>query len=210
MSWQPRSRSMQQSGFGATTSESHVKRSLDQSLITAARHRPPTHDPRREIQDHCHVKPALCGGNGGDICRPFFVRPWCRKISFSDSGSHGMRSVSAGGHHPTPFAFGTSCCFPHQPRHAFARAATPLLFSLAVQTRTAVSAVMSAKSLSNRFGQLSIFSLALADRTFAPGRQATLRDIEHSAPDHNGKFLLVFFDKLIHHLISQECCSLLF
>jgi hypothetical protein len=69
-----------------------------------------------------------------------------------------------------------------------------------MQARAAVSALMSAQFLSKLFYELGIFSLALTGRTLAPSVKATFRDIEHSAHDHNGKFLLVLFNKLIVHL----------
>src|SRR6266567_4124662 len=47
-------------------------------------------------------------------------------------------------------------------------------------------------------------SFALTGRALAPGIQATFRDSENLAHDHDSKFALVLFDKLIFHLDSRE------
>src|SRR5438552_2532949 len=115
-----------------------------------------------------------------------------------------MGDVSSGRQHPTAFAFGAEPCCPHEPGYPFARAADSLLTEFDMQTGTAISALMVLKSLSKLLGQLSIFSLSLADRALAPRIKATFRDVEHSAHDDDGKLLLVFFDKPIDHLLSRE------
>src|SRR6266516_4473510 len=115
-----------------------------------------------------------------------------------------MGSISPRGDYPTWFAFGAQSCFTHQAGHPFTRAADPLVAQFGVQARTSISAVMSTKPLPDLFGEQSIFSLALAGRALAPRVIATFRDRKHSAHDHNGKFLLVLFNKLILHLDSRE------
>jgi hypothetical protein len=79
---------------------------------------------------------------------------------------------------------------------------------------------MGAKHLSNLLRDLSIFSVALTGGTLAPSVEATFRDSKHTAHHHDGKFVLVLFDKLIFHLdsrekmliaffsISRSCCTL--
>lgn len=63
---------------------------------------------------------------------------------------------------------------------------------------------MGLKSLLKLFRELSIFSLALAHRAFAPSVIAALRDAKHSAHHDDGKFLLVFLNTLRDHLFSRE------
>src|SRR5690349_3234964 len=114
-----------------------------------------------------------------------------------------MAGVSAGSQYPTPFAPGTQLRLSHQPSYPFARTPHPLFVQFDMQARTPISALMGVKFLSNGFCQLGIFSFALTGGTLAPGVQATFRDAEHSAHDNNGKILLVFFNKLIDHLLSR-------
>src|SRR5581483_8263971 len=115
-----------------------------------------------------------------------------------------MRKIAACGEHASPFAFGTQARLTHQLGNSFARDASSPILQLDMQAWTAVSATMSAKFLSNLFGELGIFSLALTGWTLAPSVKATFRDTKHSAHDDNGEFLLVLFDKLVFHLDSRE------
>src|ERR687888_82501 len=100
-----------------------------------------------------------------------------------------MRKIAVGGEHAPPFAFGAQACLTHQPSDSFARDASSPILQLNMQAWTAVSATMSAKFLSNLFGESGIFSLALTGWTLAPGVKATFRDSKHSAHDHDGEFL---------------------
>lgn len=115
-----------------------------------------------------------------------------------------MRSVSAGGRHPALFASGAHIRFTHQPGHVLARRASPLIFQLTMDARTAISALMARKYLSNLFGKPSIFSLALTGRALAPGVKATFRDSKYVTHEHDGKFALVVVNKLLVHLESRE------
>src|SRR5512133_4321334 len=115
-----------------------------------------------------------------------------------------MGSISPRGNYPTSFASGAEIRLMHQAGHPFTRAADPSVAQFGVQARTSISAMMSTKPLPDLFGEQSIFSLALAGRALAPRIIATFRDRKHSAHDHNGKFLLVLFNKLILHLDSRE------
>ena len=115
-----------------------------------------------------------------------------------------MRGISACSEYPLPFAFRTQPCLTHQSGNPLASKASSPITQFRMQARAAVSALMSAKFLSNLFYELGIFSLALRDRTLAPGVKATFRYAEHSAHDDNGEFLLVLFNKLIFYLDSRE------
>src|SRR6266446_8618162 len=115
-----------------------------------------------------------------------------------------MGSVSFGGQHPTSFAPGAQVCLTHQPRHPFAREASPVVLQLCMDARTPISASVCDKDLPDLASQLSIFSAASADRTLAPGVESAFGNAKHLAHDHNGKLLLVLFDKLIFHLLSRE------
>jgi hypothetical protein len=66
------------------------------------------------------------------------------------------------------------------------------------------SASVCDKDLPDLASQLSIFSVASADRTLAPGVEAAFGNAKHLAHDHDGKRLLVLFDKLLFHLLSRE------
>jgi len=57
---------------------------------------------------------------------------------------------------------------------------------------------MQGKRLSNLLNDLSIFSLVLA------GVKAAFRDSKNTAHHHDGKFLLMLFNKLIFYLLSRE------
>src|SRR5712691_30072 len=115
-----------------------------------------------------------------------------------------MGGVSPGGHDSPALSSRTEIGLAHQPGHPFARDASPLLTQLDVETRTAISALMSTKPLSKLFCELGIFSRVLADRALQPGVIATLVYSEHTAHDHNRKFLLILFNELISHLDSRE------
>src|SRR5258708_13241775 len=115
-----------------------------------------------------------------------------------------MGGVSFGGEHPTMFAGGCSFCRKHQASQSFARDASPLIAQFPVDARTPISALVLFKHLPNLLGEESIFSFALTGRALAPGIKATFRDSENLAHDHNSKFVLVLFDKLIFHLDSRE------
>src|SRR5450759_5896766 len=90
---------------------------------------------------------------------------------------------------------------------------------ISVDTWCAISPLMLFKYLPDLLGQLSIFSLPSADWTFAPGVKAAFRDREHMTHHHDGKFMLVLFNKTIFHLyfrekilttffrISRSCCT---
>ncbi len=132
-----------------------------------------------------------------------------------------MGSVSSGGQHPPPFALGIQLCLTHQPGHPFAGDASPLILADSRWMRgLPYLPRWVANTCSNLLGELSIFSFAPTGRTLAPGIQATFRDSKHVAHDHDRKFLLVLFDKLIFHLdsrekmlttffsISRSCCTL--
>src|SRR5215471_10225640 len=73
-----------------------------------------------------------------------------------------------------------------------------------MNTRTAISLSMSVKYLSNLFSEQSIFSLASTGGTLAPGIKSAFGDTKHLAHDHDGKLMLVLFNKLIFHLDSRE------
>ena len=66
-----------------------------------------------------------------------------------------------------------SCGTSHQSGDPFAGDASSLIAQFPVDARTPISALMSGKDLLNFFGELSIFSFALADRTLEPGIIAT-------------------------------------
>src|SRR5579875_2501232 len=134
----------------------------------------------------------------------FFIGLWCRKIPIQGVRSHRMSWVPAGGQHTPPVAFRVRCDLPHQSGHPFARDASSLLVQFGMQARAAVSAMIRVKLLSNLLRELGIFSFALTGGTLSPGREATFRDLKHSAHDDNGEFLLVLIDKLIFHLDSRE------
>lgn len=131
-----------------------------------------------------------------------------------------MCHISPGGQHPTSFAPGAHVRLTHKSSHPLARDASPLILQLSIDTRTPISASMRDKDLPNLLRKLSIFSLALAGRTLAPGIKATFRDSKHLAHGHDGKFLLVLFNTLLSHLdsrekmlttffsISRSCCTL--
>ncbi len=108
------------------------------------------------------------------------------------------------GEHSPPLAFRTQPCLMHQPSNPLASDTTLPITQLCMQAWAAVSALMSAKFLSNLFYELGIFSLVLTSRTLAPSVKATFRDIEHSVPDDKGEFLLVLLNKLTFHLDSRE------
>ena len=101
-------------------------------------------------------------------------------------------------------ASGAHVRFTHQPGHPLARRASPLIFQFTMDARTAISASMGDKDLSNLASSLSIFSFVLTGRTLAPGVKAAFRDSEHVAHHHDGKFVLVLFNKLLFHLESRE------
>jgi hypothetical protein len=115
-----------------------------------------------------------------------------------------MSCVSVGGQHPTPFAPGTQFCLTHQSSYPFAGDASPPVFEVTMDAWTPISALVGNKDLPNLLREESIFSLALAGRTLAPGIKAAFRDSKHVAHPHNGKFVLVLFDKPIFHLDSRE------
>jgi hypothetical protein len=73
-----------------------------------------------------------------------------------------------------------------------------------VKAWTPLSLRVRGKHLSNLFRKLSIFSLASTGGTLAPGVEAAFRDVKNLAHHHNGKFLLVLFNKLLLHLDSYE------
>src|SRR5260370_29139975 len=105
-----------------------------------------------------------------------------------------MCHIGPGGQHPTAFAPGTHVRVTHTSGHPLARDASPLILQLSIDTRTPISASMRNKDLPNLLRKLSIFSLARACRTLAPGRKATFRDSKHLAHGHDGQFLLVLFN----------------
>src|SRR5579883_1103868 len=129
---------------------------------------------------------------------------WCRTIPIEGVRSHRMSWVLAGGQYTPPVAFRTQPCFTHQPGPPFARDASSLIVQFGMQARAAVSAMMRVNLLSHLLRALGIFSFALTGGTLSPGKEATFRDLKHSAPDDNGEFLLVLVDKRIFHLDSRE------
>jgi hypothetical protein len=118
--------------------------------------------------------------------------------------SHGMRRLSPGSLHPTPFAPGCEASLTHQPSYPFARDVSSLVAQLNLNTRTAVSLLMILKDLSNVGGELSIFSSASTGRTLTPGVESAFGNAKHLAHHHNGKLVLVLFNKLILHFCSRD------
>jgi hypothetical protein len=84
------------------------------------------------------------------------------------------------------------------------RMGAPLVLQLPLDARTPISASVPDKDLPNLLCELSIFSLALAGRALTPGIKAAFRDSKHVTHDHDRKFVLLLFDKLIFHLESRE------
>ncbi len=115
-----------------------------------------------------------------------------------------MGRISLRGDHPTSFAFGAHPRFTHEPGYAFTRASDPLLVQLSMNAWAPIPLSMRTKDLSNVGGQLSIFSTAPTGGARAPGIKAAFRNFQDSAHHHNGKLLLVLFNKLIFHLDSRE------
>ena len=115
-----------------------------------------------------------------------------------------MRRVSAGGQRAALFAPGADFRLTHQPGYPFAGGSTPLIFQFSIDTRASISALVCEKHLPDCLRQLSIFSGALAGRALAPGIKATFRDSKDIAHDHDGKCVLVLFNKLLFHLESRE------
>ena len=69
---------------------------------------------------------------------------------------------------------------------------------------TPLAASVGDKDLPDLASQLSIFSVASADRTLAPGVESAFGNAKHLAHDHDGKLLLVLFDQLLFHWLSRE------
>lgn len=115
-----------------------------------------------------------------------------------------MGGVSLAGEHPTMFAPGCYLCLTHQASHSFAGEASALIAQFPVDARTPISTLVLFKHLPNLLSEESIFSFALTGRALAPSIQATFRDSENVAHDHDRKFLLVLFDTLLFHLDSRE------
>jgi hypothetical protein len=94
--------------------------------------------------------------------------------------------------------------FTHEPSYSFARTMDPLLVEFGMHTRTPIHFAMREKNLPNLGHDESIFSFAPAGWALAPCIIATFRDSEYPAHGHNGKLLLLLFDKLLFHLDSRE------
>ena len=56
------------------TEQRHAQSIASQRRGHAIGHRPAYDDPRVQIHHHCHVQPALVGGNVRDVADPFLVR----------------------------------------------------------------------------------------------------------------------------------------
>jgi hypothetical protein len=69
---------------------------------------------------------------------------------------------------------------------------------------TPISASVCDKDLPDLTSESSIFSVVLAGSTLAPGVESTFGNAKDLAHHHDGKFMLVLFDKLIYHLLSRE------
>ena len=95
-----------------------------------------------------------------------------------------MGDVSFGRHHSMPLAPGTHLCLTHQSSHPFAGDASPLIAQLLVNARTAISALMGDEHLSDLLRDLSIFSVALTDRTLARLRKTHFPRLQarHTSP----------------------------
>src|SRR5579883_2445205 len=115
-----------------------------------------------------------------------------------------MSGIAFGGLDPTRFSPGTHLRLTHQSRPPLASDASPLVFQLAMDAWAPVSASVRDNDLPDLLNQLSIFSAASAGRTLAPGGESAFGNAKHLAPHHNGKLVLVLFNKLIDHLLSRE------
>lgn len=115
-----------------------------------------------------------------------------------------MGRIAFGGQHTPPFAQGPDIRLTHQPGYSFAGGSVSLIFQFTMNAWTPVSASMGHKDLPNFLCELSIFSGMLAGRTLAPGRESAFGNVKHLAHHHDGKFVLVLFNKLIFHLLSRE------
>ena len=107
-------------------------------------------------------------------------------------------------HYSASFAFRGDPMFTHEPSYSLARTMDSLLFEFGMNARTPVHLAMREKDLPDLGNNESIFSFALAGWALAPCIIATFRDTEYPAHGHNGKPLLVLFNKLIFHLDSRE------
>lgn len=77
--------------------------------------------------------------------------------------------------------------------------------SYALQQETSQSdASVCDKVMPDLLSQLSIFSVTSAGRTLAPGVESAFGNAKHLAHHHDGKLVLVLFDKMIDHLLSRE------
>lgn len=195
---------MDEAGLGAAASHGHLQRVFSQDRIAGMRHGPPDDRSRVQIEDTSEIQPATCCRDGGTVCNPLPLWPGCCQFPISNIGSDGMGCVSFGGQHTPSFPLGGNRCFPHEPGHPFAGELSPLVLQFPVNPWRTIPALMLVEHLLNFLGELSIFPLALAGRTLAPGGKAAFRDSKDLAHHDNGKFRLVLFNKLIVHLDSRE------
>src|SRR5260221_3414661 len=197
-------RVMEQFPCYAAARQRHTQGGLHQRFVAVGRHGPPHDHARVQIQDHCQVEPPLSSWDGGNITSPLLIRPLCRKVLLQEIGSHRMPWMTFGGDGVATLAFGAHPMFLHQPSNPFARTAPALLFEFDVHAGTTIDPTARDEDLLNVGSEMSIFSFALTNRALAPCVIPTLRDPKHSAHGHDGKLLLVLFDKLIFHRDSRE------
>src|SRR3954471_22909554 len=120
---------MGQTFTGLSDRQSLAQRLKRQLLVQSIADGPADHPPRKQIQHHSEVEPALARPQIGDIRFPLLVRALGREVLLEEIGSDREGMMAVGSAFEAPRLPSLEAILAHQP----SRAASPYLQALILQ-----------------------------------------------------------------------------
>lgn len=179
----PPIRMMQEARIWLALGQGHAQRSMHETVITGSSHRPTDNQAAVDIQDQRHVQPAFLCPHSGHVGDPFFIKVAGREIAGQRVGSDGIRMLAVRGAAAMARALGTERSLAHQP---LSSAAYALCMQLRMHPQTAVRVTAAVRDALDLLPSLPILLLPLTRLAPLPGRIATRRHRQGSAPMNDG------------------------
>src|SRR5206468_7937686 len=160
--------------------QSALERLLDERSFEVVS-RGPAHDlAAAQVHDGGQIKPALGGGNVGDVAHPHLVGFAGCNPFFEPVGRDWQWVIAVGGARAKgPFLQSAQAVMAHESSNAMAAATVILLFERLSHARAAIGFAGRSVDLHNERQQLVIGPLALAGLAFEPGIVAAAGEAEH-------------------------------
>jgi hypothetical protein len=171
----------QRAGF-STAPDRHHQGVGDELSCHGRAHRPADHAPGEQIDDRCHIKPALRRPDVGEVGDPFAVRSRGLEAAIQHVGSYGARlPLTQIGRQPTPSGTRFKALLAHQTLDPMQPAGHPLSDQVMPHTPGAVGPITGEEAGPHLRGQVFVAAAAPAAGPHQPGIEAATRDPERPA-----------------------------